>query len=80
MEKLQNSKCEIQFRPEKKDIFGQCFQDKWNLPAFYTESKRGLRGAWAGVKASFTDETTMEDVISLLRDHNIKTHFWCMVD
>jgi len=80
MEKLQNTKCALEYRIEGKEIFGMDLTDTMNDPAFYTKSRRGVGKAWEKIKSVWNDSMSMNDVIFLLRDNNIKTHYWCMVD
>jgi len=79
-EVLQNTKCSAEYDPERKEIFGQDKTDHYNDPAFYSKTKRGIKAAWEEIKAKFTPETTMHDLLEICQAHNIRTHYWCMVD
>jgi hypothetical protein len=77
---LKNIRCAVEYDPEKKEIAGRDFTDKWNEPAFYSKSKRGMEVAWAEVEFKFTPETTMHDLLTILENNHIRVHYWCMVD
>jgi hypothetical protein len=77
---IKNEKCSIEYRPDKKEIFGRDLTDHYNDPAFYTESKRGIAKAWDQVVIHFHDNITMSQVCNILHEHKIKTHYWCMMD
>jgi len=79
-ESLKNIRCSVEYDPERKQISGQDLTDGWNDPAFYSKSRRGIKVAWAEIKFKFTPETVMHDLLVILQDNNIKTHYWCMVD
>jgi hypothetical protein len=80
MNTLKNSKCLVEYNPERKEIFARNLTDTYNDPAMYSKTKRGIKGAWIDLEAAFNENTTMHDVAGLLAARNIRTHSWCMVD
>ena len=80
MESRQNEKCFIEYREDKKEIFGRDLTDQNNDSAFFTKSKRGLKKAWAEVVKQFTPETRMHDLLTIMQNNGVKMHYWCMVD
>ena len=79
-ESLQNLKCSVEFDTERKEIFARDLSDHYNEPACYNKTRRNLKKAWEAVKASWASDTTLHDVIDTLRQHGIRTHYWCMMD
>ncbi len=79
-EVLHNPLCKVEFDTEAKEIFARDLQDKYNEPACYNKTKRGIKKAWEALNAKWSDNTTLHDVINTLRDAGIKTHYWCMMD
>lgn len=79
-ETRQNSKCFVEYRPEEKEIFARDLTDHYNDPAMFTKTKRGIRNAWAAIVLTWHDDMTMHDVINILGEYKIRTHYWCMVD
>ncbi len=79
-ETLQNKKCSVEYQTDEKQIFIRDLTDHYNEPAAYSKSKRGLNKAWEAIKVVWTDTTTMHDVTDIFQTHNIKYHYWCMVD
>ena len=77
---LSNDYCNIEYRDEVKEFFGRDLTDNWNDPAFYNRTKRSYRKAKEALIASFTEKTTMNDVMTLMRGNGIRCHYWCMVD
>lgn len=80
MATLQNEKCIISYDEEKKEIFGRDLTDRYNDPAFYNKTVRGIKKAWLTLENSFTDSYTMFDSMRVLDDNNIRTHSYCMMD
>ena len=80
MERLKNELCSVEFRPDEKEIFARDLTDHYNDPAMYTKTKRNIKRAWDSIQKRFTPETKLFDVIEILREFNIRTHYWCMVD
>lgn len=84
-EVLENENCKITYNPNYGDykhhyFGGRDWTDMANEPAFYNETVRGHKKAWQAVKAMWTEQTTMEQVIFTLMDNGIRCHHWCMVD
>lgn len=83
-EVLENKNCTIIYNPGysyKTDCFGgRDWTDNANDPAFYSKTVRGHKKSWQAVRSMFNEKTTLEQVISTLRDNGIKCHCWCMVD
>lgn len=83
-EELRNDLCRITYRPNyrhKTDCFGgRDLTDQANDPAFYSETVRGHRKAWAEVKKQFNESTTFAEVINTLMSNGIRLHQWCMMD
>jgi hypothetical protein len=77
---LKNGNVSVEYDPEIKQIFGQDLTDKYNDPAFYSKTRRGIANAWADLEACFSESTTMHDVLTFLEAYKIRTHYWCMVD
>jgi hypothetical protein len=77
---MQNSKCAIEYRENDKEIFARDLTDRFNEPAIYTKTKRGLRNAWVSIQLTWNDNTTMHDVLTILQANKIRCHYWCMVD
>lgn len=77
---IENDKCRISFDLEKKEISGTDKEDQYNLPAFFTQSKRGLKKAAATLKVRFHPEMTMNQAILVLRNCKIKCHYYCQMD
>lgn len=84
MEELRNSKCVITYNANykyKTDVFGgRDLEDVYNEPAFYNTTMRSHKKAWKALKESFTETTTLEQAMQVLRDNGIRTHYWCMMD
>lgn len=84
MEYLRNEKCEIRYNSNydyKTDCFvGRDLTDMNNEPCFYNMTTRGHKKAWEAIKNMFNENTTMEQVMFILRENNIKTHYWCAID
>lgn len=78
IEKVRNNHVILNY--DGDGICGVDRSDKQNLPAFFTQSKRGLKKAWESVKGLWTPETTMNDITRLLREQNIKIHCYCAMD
>lgn len=76
---LKNSNCSIELRNEK-EISGRDLTDSCNEPAFYNKTSRGLKKAWIILKDNFNEQTTMHDVMNLLQQYKIRTHYYCMMD
>ncbi len=77
---VHNSKCVVEYDPERKEIFARDLTDTFNEPAIYSKTKRGIRAAWDELTKTFTPETRLHDVVKTLEAKNIRTHYWCMVD
>jgi len=78
---MQNKYCAIEYREDRKEIFMRDLTDMNNEPAIYTKSKRGIKNAWAAIVAAWNDETRMGDISrDIFPAHNIKYHYWCMMD
>jgi hypothetical protein len=75
---LENNKCTLEFKGS--EIVGRDKEDTNNLPAFYTQRKRGLKNAWEQIVSTFNEDTSMSEVINVLSERNIRTHYWCMMD
>ena len=80
MERLENEKIAIEYSEERKEIFARDKTDRFNDPAIYTKTKRGVPKAWVEFKKEFTEGKSMHDLITFLQERNIRTHYWCMVD
>jgi hypothetical protein len=76
---LKNDKCYIEF-DENKEIFGRDLTDHYNDPAFYNKSIRGIKKAWEALTVAWNDNMRMYDAMGILRQNNIKTHSYCMMD
>jgi hypothetical protein len=79
MTTLKNKNCMVELQSDK-EIFGRDLTDRYNEPAFYNKTSRGLKKAWAALTEKFNDNTTMLDAMNILSQHKIKTHYWCMMD
>lgn len=79
-ETLRNDKCFIEFIPETKKIFGRDLTDRYNEPAFYNETVRSAKKAWAVLQKEFHDDMTMHQAMRILMDNNVRCHSWCMMD
>lgn len=78
---LQNELCQISLNlAERSDINGRDLTDRYNDPAFYTKTVRGLKKAWEKLSAEFTEETRMYDAIRILNEAGVRTHSYCIVD
>ena len=77
---LSNDFCSIEFEADNKQINGSDKTDQYNLPAFYTKSKRGIASSWGLIVRSFNKTTRMHDVLVMLQENGIRTHSWCMMD
>ena len=80
IETLANAKCTAEYRPDAKEIVLHDLTDADNLPAAFSRSKRGIAKAWMAAKAEFAETTTMWQMLHILSAHNIKMHFYCMMD
>lgn len=85
MERLENDYCMVAYEPNYGSDKCRCFggrdkTDRCNEPAFYSKTVRGHKKAWQAVKQAWTDRTTMEQVMHILWDNGIRTHYWCMMD
>jgi len=56
---LSNTKTSITFDVADKQISGSDDTDGYNLPAFYSTSKRNLQKAWIALCDTFNDDMTM---------------------
>ena len=80
-EMLNNSHISVEFRPYGTfHISGSDHDDQNNLPAFYTQNKRGIKKQWEILKSQFNDNTTFHDVVVILHDNGAKVHSWCSMD
>lgn len=79
-ETKQNELVFIEYLPDEKEIFARDLTDQNNDPAMYTITRRNIKKAWQSINDRFSDDTKISDVVDILRDYNIKTHSWCMVD
>lgn len=77
---LINEKCWVEFNSDKKEILGRDLIDRYNEPCFFNKTSRGIKKAWEVLSQRFTDETTLHDVITILRSQNIRCHYYCAVD
>jgi hypothetical protein len=77
---IENDKCRIYIDLERKEISGTDKEDQYNLPAFFTQSKRGLKKAAETLKAKIHPQMTMNQAIQVLRDCKIKCHYYCRMD
>jgi hypothetical protein len=76
---LRNEKCYVELRGEE-NVLGRDLTDLHNEPSFFNKTHRGLIKAWKAVCQAWTEETTMDDVMTILAKYNIKTHSYCAVD
>lgn len=77
---LTNALVTATYRANTNDVFARDLTDRFNEPAFYTKTKRGLAKAWANVAANFTDRTTHNDLMRMFSDAGVRYHYWCMMD
>lgn len=77
---LSNEHCYIEYREDEKSLFGRDRTDGFNEPAFYTQTKRGIKNAWASIEQTFGPQTTMHDLMNCCTAAGVRTHYWCMVD
>lgn len=77
---LRNEKTVITYRPERKEIAGQDLTDLNNMPAFYTQTKRSIKKAWASLQENFNSETKMYDAMTLIEDAKVRTRSYCQMD
>lgn len=75
---LKNNKCEIEF--DEDGIRGIDLTDQYNLPAFFSKSKRGIKKAFEKLEQSFSDNLGMFDCIRILNAEKIRTHSYCQMD
>lgn len=80
MPTLSNEFTRIEYREEKKEIFGQDLTDHYNDPAFYNRTVRGIKKAWDRLEREFHGAMKMRDVMQVMDECGIKTHYWCMMD
>jgi hypothetical protein len=76
---LKNDKCIVELDSDKK-VSGRDLTDRYNEPAFYNKTSRGLQKAWKALQDSFSSDTTMHDVMKILEQYKIRTHSYCMMD
>lgn len=79
-ETLSNHRCSVSLNVKDKEITGRDLTDMHNEPKFYTTKTRDIKKAWAALKATFTEETTMYGAIGLMDGFNIGTRSYCAVD
>ena len=78
--RLENKQMHATYNTETKEVFMADLTDVWNCPAEFTQTKRGLRKAWAALCNQFTDKTTIGAASQIFSGCGIRTHYWCMVD
>jgi hypothetical protein len=82
---LTTAKVYAEFRVDsngRKEIFARDLTDLHNEPAIYTKTVRGIDKAWTAILATnlILTDMSLSDVNSVLREHKVRTHYWCMVD
>jgi len=77
---LSNDHCWLSYDAAGKQINGRDLRDRYNEPAFFSKSKRGIKSAWAALFDQFNETTTMHEAQRILIDNGIRCHSWCMVD
>lgn len=80
MEILKNNHIEISYNENEKCIVGWDYDDKYNLPAFYTINKRGIQKQWETLKLQFDQNTKFDDAFWILNNSGSKIHRWCSMD
>ena len=80
MEILTNNHLEIKYKEDEKSIIAWDFDDKYNLPAFYTLNKRGIKKQWEILKSEFNQNTTFDNAFWLLNNNGAKIHKWLSMD
>lgn len=83
MKTLENKNVKVDYDPSANGIDIFLIQDKkdyYNQPMAYNETKRGHEKAYLNLDKKFTDKTTFEDVLDILRKNKIRMHRWCSID
>jgi len=75
-----NTHCCVEYDQYKNEIFARDLVDMNNEPAFYTKTKRNVKKAWQEIQAMFDENTRFNQVWDCCSKHEIRTHYWCMVD
>lgn len=78
--KLQNKHCIIEYNEREKSFSGRDLDDQYNLPAFYSTTKRSHKKAAKALLEHFNENTTMHGAMRILRENNISCHSWCTMD
>lgn len=76
---LKNENCIINLNSDK-EVSGRDLKDRYNEPAFYNKTSRGLKKAWKALTDNFDEGTTMRDAMQILGEYKIRTHSYCMMD
>jgi hypothetical protein len=75
-----NSKCAFTFNLDKKEISGDDYTDNWNMPRCYNKTTRGIKKALQQVQASFTEDLTMYQVMSIITSAGVSMRSYCSMD
>lgn len=79
-ETLANEIFTVEIDYDEKSFFGRDLKDRFNDPAFLSQSRRTFAKAAEAMKAQFTEKTSLHDAEEILEANGIKTHYWCMMD
>jgi hypothetical protein len=74
---------QVEFRRGDKQIYVTDKDDRNNEPAAVTTQKRGLHGVWLVLSDHHRDKgdgMTFRDVLNVLKECNIRYHYWCRMD
>jgi len=77
---IANDKADLEWTPAEKKIFVMDRTDKYNLPAAYNKTKRGLRPAVDKLIWGWSPMTTMHDILEAMGAANVRMHYYCMMD
>ena len=75
-----NSKCEFTFNLDKKEISGEDYTDRYNLPRCYNKTSRGMKKALQQVQASFTEDINMYQVLNIITGAGVRMRSYCSMD
>jgi hypothetical protein len=80
MQTLRNRSVMLEYDETRKEISGKDLLDTNNEPCFYTKTKRNISSAWKHIYSAWGPDVVMHDIIAVLTQLGIKTHYWCAVD
>ena len=76
---LSNSFCTVSYDLAENSISGRDLTDHNNLPAFYSDKKRGVKNAWLKLVEEFGENTSFSGASDILKSLT-SIHSYCRMD